>query len=59
MQGFEFPQVHPVIRDGQSVVELRQNGEVVGEVNFTKIVANWFDGLGIIKKRPSHLKVVP
>ena len=54
----QLPDVVPVLRpNGESVVELRQNGEVVGEINFTKIFANWFEALGIIEK-PRHLKVV-
>lgn len=54
----QLPTIQPVVRpDGDSVVELRQNGELVGEVNFSKIIANWFDAIGLIKK-PKHLKVI-
>jgi hypothetical protein len=53
-----LPHAAPVVRaNGDSVLELTQNGELVGEVNFTKIIANWFDALGIIKK-PRHLTTV-
>jgi len=57
---FQLPVVQPAVRDGQAVVEFVHNGEVVGEINFTKIVANWFDALGFIKKpRSQHLTLVP
>jgi hypothetical protein len=58
MARFEFPVAQPVVRNGQAVVELVHNGEVVGEINFTKIMANWFDTLGVIK-RQRRLTVVP
>lgn len=58
MSEFKMPEVRPVIRDNESVVELVQDGEVVGTLNFTKIMSNFFDALGLIKK-PRHLTVVP
>ena len=37
-----FPEVRTVLRPtGEAVVELRQNGEVVGELNFSKLLTNW------------------
>lgn len=58
MNEFKLPEVRPVIRNGESVVEMVQDGEVVGTLNFTKIMTNFFDALGIIKK-PRHLTSVP
>ena len=53
-----FPEPVPRVReDGDAVVELRQNGELVGEINFSKIFGHWFDELGIGRRRP-HLKSV-
>lgn len=46
----KFPDVRPVIRNGESVVELVHDGEAVVNINFTKIMTNVFDALGIIKK---------
>lgn len=57
MSEFKTPDVRPVIRNGESVVELVQDGEVIGTLNFTKIMANLFDAFGIIKK-PRYLTVV-
>lgn len=53
-----WPEPVPVVRDnGDAVVELRQNGDLVGEVNFSKIVGQWLSVLGI--GRPArHLKSV-
>lgn len=42
------------VRDGQSVVQLRHNGQVVGELNFTKIVGDLFARLGIFQKKSSR-----
>lgn len=52
-----LPEPMPVVREnGDAVVELRQDGELVGEVNFSKILGNWFSRLGMGKSR--HLKSV-
>lgn len=57
-QDLRLPEVRPVVRpNGDSVLEMHQDGELVGEVNFSRIIENIFDALGIIKK-PRHLKVV-
>lgn len=54
----QLPEVAPVLRpNGEAVVELRQNGEVIGELNFTKLFTYWFEQLGLIKPE-RHLKVV-
>jgi len=53
-----LPEVQPVVREtGEAVVELRQNGQLVGEINFTKILTTWAQQLGLIS-RPK-LKSVP
>ena len=53
-----LPEVMPVVREtGEAVVELRQNGQLVGEINFTKILTTWAQQLGLIG-RPK-LKSVP
>lgn len=53
-----LPEVMPVVREtGEAVVELRQNGQLVGEINFTKILTTWAQQLGMIS-RPK-LKSVP
>jgi len=53
-----MPQPAPVIREnGDAVVELRQNGELVGEINFSAIIGNWFDKMGWGNNR-RHLKSV-
>ena len=57
-QQLPLPSPTPVIREnGDAVVELRQDGQLVGEVNFSKIVGGWFDKLGWTNKR-SHLRSV-
>lgn len=54
-QQLPLPAPTPVIREnGDAVVELRQDGLLVGEVNFTAIIGNWFEKLGWTNKR-SHL----
>lgn len=50
MRELKLPQAHPVLRNGEAVVELRQEGVLVGEVNFTKIMTNWLETLGVLKK---------
>lgn len=56
-QKLPLPSPQPVLREnGDAVVELRQDGELVGELNFTKIIANWFSILAGDRKR--HLKSV-
>ena len=53
-----LPDPRQVIRpNGDSVVELRQNGQLVGEINFTLIITNILSGLGF-KVQRSHLKAV-
>lgn len=53
-----WPEPQAVVRDnGDAVVELRQDGELVGEVNFSKIIGQWLGVLGIGRKA-SHLKSV-
>ena len=54
-----LPEPTPVVRpNGDSVVELRQNGQLVGELNFTRVMSNLFEGLFGIKVERSHLKAV-
>ena len=54
-----LPEPTPVVRpNGDSVVELRQNGVLVGELNFTLIVSNVVENLFGIKVQRSHLKAV-
>lgn len=54
-QQLPLPAPCPVLREnGDAVVELRQDGQLVGEVNFTAIIGGWFDKLGWTNKR-SHL----
>ena len=48
-----LPNACPVIREnGDAVVELRQDGNLVGEINFSAIIGNWFDKLGWTNHRP-------
>lgn len=56
-----LPEVTPRVReDGHAVVELVQDGELVGEIDFTKIMTKLFQGLGIIPKpKAPELKSVP
>lgn len=61
MADLRLPTPRPVVRpNGDSVLELVQDGQLVGELNFSRMVENWFDALGIIKKpaRPVTLRVV-
>ena len=52
-QQLPLPNPQPVIREnGDAVVELRQNGELVGEINFSAILGQWFDQLGWVNRRP-------
>ena len=54
-----LPEPHQVLRsNGDSVVELRQNGAVVGELNFTKIMSNVLGMMGFEVQREPHLKAV-
>jgi hypothetical protein len=54
-QQLPMPVPTPVIREnGDAVVEMRQDGQLVGELNFSAILGNWFDKLGWGNKR-SHL----
>jgi hypothetical protein len=47
-----LPKPAPVIREnGDAVVELRQDGELVGEVNFSAILGQWFDKMGWTNNR--------
>lgn len=39
----------PVFRDGQSVVQVRHNGQALFELNFTKIVGDLFSRLGVFQ----------
>jgi hypothetical protein len=57
-QQLHWPEPAAVVRDnGDAVVELRQNGDLVGEINFSKIVGQWLGALGIgVNNR--HLKSV-
>jgi len=57
VEQFALPEPVPLVRDGEAVVELRQNGELVGEINFSKIFTQWFSQIGIGRKQ-SHLKSV-
>jgi len=53
-----LPEIGGAIRDnGEAVMELRQDGELVGEINFSKIFTNWMRVLGI-GKPANHLKSV-
>jgi hypothetical protein len=56
-----FPEVQPRVRDdGHAVVELVQDGELVGEIDFTKIMTGIFKGLGLLPKpKAPDLKSVP
>lgn len=57
---FYFPEPMPIVRDnGDAVVELRQGGELVGEINFSMIVGQWLAVLGIKVDRGRHLRSVP
>jgi len=47
-----------VRNDGTVVVEFTQNGECVGELNFTKIIGGIFEALGIMDSS-RRLKLVP
>lgn len=59
MDDFRLPDVQPVIRDGESVVELRQNGELVGHINFTRILQHFWQALRSRRSRSErHLRVV-
>lgn len=54
----QLPEVRPVLRaNREAVVELRQNGEVVGEINFTKLFTGWFTQLGLIEPQ-TKLKII-
>ena len=54
-----LPDPTQVIREnGDSVVELRQNGDLVGEINFTKIVGGILERFGFKVQRVPPLKVV-
>jgi hypothetical protein len=53
-----FPEVKTVLRStGEAVVELRQNGDLVGEINFTKLLAGWLEQI-VAAKRPG-MKALP
>lgn len=56
-----LPEVTPRVReDGHAVVELVQDGELVGEIDFTKIMTNIFKGVGLLQEKPKpDLKSVP
>ena len=55
-----FPKVTPVVREtGEAVVELRQDGQLVGEINFTKIFTSFAQQLGWIPTPDRSLKSVP
>jgi hypothetical protein len=42
-QKLPLPSPRPALREnGDAVVELVQDGQVVGELNFTKIITNWW-----------------
>lgn len=46
----QFPDVRTVVRpNGDSMVELKMANEVVGEINFTKVMRHVFEHLGILK----------
>ena len=54
-----LPEPTPVIRaNGDSVVELRQDGTLVGELNFTQIMVNVLGRFGLEVKRAPHLRSV-
>jgi len=53
-----WPEPVGTIREnGEAVVELRQDGELVGEINFSKIFSQWLRVLGI-GKPAKHLKSI-
>lgn len=57
--GSLLPEPQQVIREnGDSVVELRQNGRLVGEINFTLIVGNVVEQLFGVRVNRPQLKVV-
>lgn len=42
-----LPVTQPVIREnGDAVVELNMDGVIVGEINFSAILGNWFAKMG-------------
>ena len=54
-----LPKAEPVLREnGDAVVELRQDGQLVGEFNVSLVLGNWFDKMGWRNQRP-RLTSVP
>lgn len=54
---FTLPEPKPVIRNGESLLQLTHGGEVVGEINFSKILKNWWGELTGQSKK--HLELIP
>lgn len=55
-----IPTAAAVVReDGDAVVEVRHDGQLVGELNFSKIFRSWFQQLGWLEKSTPGLMSVP
>ncbi len=55
-----FPEVTPRVREnGEAVVELVQDGHLVGEINFTKILTGVARAFGWLERPKPNLKSVP
>jgi hypothetical protein len=54
-----LPIVAPAIRDGEAVVEIRHDGALIGEINFSKVFRRWFEQLGWLKRPAPDLRSVP
>jgi hypothetical protein len=54
-----MPTAAAVVREnGDAVVEVRHDGALVGELNFSKIFRRWAEQLGFLKRPAPDLKSV-
>lgn len=54
-QKLDLPQAIPTIKpNGDVVLEVTHYGQVVGGLNVTQVLGNWFERLGWLQPKPAH-----
>lgn len=57
-QKLDLPQAVPTIKpNGDVVLEVTHYGQVVGGLNVTQVLSNWFERMGWIQPKPAPVAI--
>ena len=54
---FPMPEPRPAVRNGEALVEFVQDGEVVGEFNFSRVLKGWWSRLQGTRNEDKRIEV--